>query len=186
MEGVDHVHIVEVGSGCLIGDVNWVLQWQTPYGEGLKLCISGSHTSFVLIVKLRETCCHLTASRTRGRNDYKRTGSLYEVVLSESLVAGNELHVVWIAVDRVVDIRLYSHSLQTVTELIGSVLTVIVGDDDASHHEAAVHKLIAQSQCVFVVCDAEVGSYLVLLDVFGIHHDDNLDAVSQLCQHAQL
>ena len=78
------------------------------------------------------------------------------------------------------------HIRERIAQFDGKLYMELGGKLFDDHHEAAVHKLIAQSQCVFVVCDAEVGSYLVLLDVFGIHHDDNLDAVSQLCQHAQL
>src|SRR5574344_793337 len=62
MEGVDHVHVVEVGSGCLVGDVHGVLQWEIPHGECLKLGISCPRSALVLIVKLTEAYCHFAAS----------------------------------------------------------------------------------------------------------------------------
>ena len=71
------------------------------------------------------------------------------------------------------------------TELIGSMLTVVVGNNHTAHHEVAAHELIAQTQYILVVGNAEVGTYFVLLDVLGANHDDNLDAVAQLSQHAQ-
>ena len=91
-----------------------------------------------------------------------------------------------IAVDGVVDVRFDTLALQTVTELVGSLLAVVVGDDHRAHHELAVHELVAQAQHVLVVGDAQVGAHLVLLNVVGADHDDNLNRVAQLAQHAEL
>ena len=52
MERVNHVHIVEVGSGSLIGDIDGMLQGEVPYGEGLKLRITGTDPAFVLVIEL--------------------------------------------------------------------------------------------------------------------------------------
>ena len=41
MEGIDHIHVIQVGGGRLIGQVHRVLQGQVPDGEGLKLGIAG-------------------------------------------------------------------------------------------------------------------------------------------------
>ena len=73
VEGVNHVDIVEVGSGCLVGDVDGVLQRERPYGEGLKFGIAGLDAALVLIVELREADGHLAAARTRSRDDDERT-----------------------------------------------------------------------------------------------------------------
>ena len=91
-----------------------------------------------------------------------------------------------VAVDEVVDIRLDAHALQTVAELVGGTLTVVVGDDDGAHHEVAAHKLVAQTEHVLVVGDAQIGTHLVLLNIVGTHHDDNLQLVAQLSEHPQL
>ena len=72
------------------------------------------------------------------------------------------------------------------TELVGSMLTVVVCNHYATYHEVAAHKLIAKAQHILIVSDAEVGTYLVLLDVLSTYHDDNLDAVAQLGKHAEL
>ena len=50
MEGVNHVHIVEVGSRSLVGNVDRMLQWQTPYWEGLEFRITCTDAALVLIV----------------------------------------------------------------------------------------------------------------------------------------
>ena len=72
------------------------------------------------------------------------------------------------------------------TELVGSMLTVVVCNHYAAHHETATHELIAKAQYILIVSDAEVGTYLVLLDVLSANYDYNLDAIAQLGQHAQL
>ena len=72
------------------------------------------------------------------------------------------------------------------TELVGCVLTIVVCNHYAAHHEAAAHEFIAQAQYILIVGDAEVGTYLVFLDVLSANHDNNLYAVAQLGQHAQL
>lgn len=50
MERVNHVDVVEVGSGGFVGNVDRVLEWQVSYGEGLKFGISGSNAAFILII----------------------------------------------------------------------------------------------------------------------------------------
>ena len=91
-----------------------------------------------------------------------------------------------IAVDGVVDIRLDTLALQTVAELIGSMLTCVVCNHNTAHHEATNHKLVTQTQYILIVCDAEVCTNLVLLDIVSIDHNHNLDTVTQLSQHAEL
>ena len=88
-----------------------------------------------------------------------------------------------IAVDEVVDIALDTQSLQTVTKLVGGMLTIIMGDDDRAYHEVTAHELVAQSQHILVIGDAQVGTYLVLLNILSTDHDDDLQLVSQLCEH---
>ena len=50
MERVNHIHIVEVGGSCLVGDVDRVLEREIPYWECLELGISGTHPALVLII----------------------------------------------------------------------------------------------------------------------------------------
>ena len=186
VEGVDHVHVVEVGGSSLVGDVHGMLQRQVPDGEGLELRVAGTDAPLVLVVELRQTGCHLAATRSGSGDDDERTRGLHIVVLAESLVAGDEFHIVRIAVDGVVDVALDAHSLQAVAELVGGMLAVVVGDDDRAHHEVAAHELVAQAEHILVVGDAEVGAHLVLLHVFRVHHDDDLYALAQLSEHAEL
>ena len=50
VEGVNHINIVKVGRGGLVGDIHRMLERQIPYGEGLKLGISCPHAPFVFII----------------------------------------------------------------------------------------------------------------------------------------
>ena len=83
-------------------------------------------------------------------------------------------------------VRADAHAFQAVAELVGGMLAVVVGDDDRAHHEVAAHELVAQAEHILVVGDAEVGAHLVLLHVFRVHHDDDLYALAQLSEHAEL
>ena len=186
MERVNHVHVVEVGSCCLVGDVYRVFQWQVPDGECLKLGIAGSHTALVLVVELAKTHCHLAAARARCCHDDERTLGLYIVVFAESLVRGYELHVVRVALDEVVAVGLYAVALQTLTESDGCRLPVIVGYDNGAYKETTILEFAAQTQHVLVVGDAEVGAFLVLLNVGGTDDNHDFYAVAYLLEHAQL
>ena len=72
------------------------------------------------------------------------------------------------------------------TELISSMLAVIVGNHHTSYHEVAAHKLITQTEYILIVGDAEVSTDLILLDVLSADYYQDLDAVAQLAQHAEL
>ncbi len=185
MEGVDHVDVVEVGSGGLVGYVDRVLQGKVPHREGLELGIAGTDAAFVLVVELRQAHSHLATARAGCGDDDERTAGLHIVVLAKAFVAGYEFHIVGIAVDEVVDIRLNAQSLQTVTEGIGGMLAVIVGDHDGADHEVAALELVAQTEHILVVGDAQIGTHLILFNILGTDHNDNLDAVGQLTEHAQ-
>ena len=69
VERVNHVDVIQVGGGSLIGNVDGVLQRQVPYGEGLELGISGMYSPLVLIVELRQADSHLAAAWTGSRDD---------------------------------------------------------------------------------------------------------------------
>ena len=52
MEGVYHVHVVQVGGGSLIGQVYRMLERQVPHREGLKLGIACADATLVLVIEL--------------------------------------------------------------------------------------------------------------------------------------
>ena len=91
-----------------------------------------------------------------------------------------------VTVYEVVYVGLYAESLKSLAEVVGSVLSVVVGYHDGTHHEVAADELIAKAQHVLVVCDAEVGADFVLHDVLCADYDDYLYLVAELAEHAQL
>ena len=185
VEGVDHVHVVEVGCCCLVGDVDGVLEGQTPNGERLELGVSGFCAALVFVVELAQADCHLTAAGTWSSDDDQRMGGLDKVILSESVVGVDECHVVGIALDGVMVIDLDAHVFEALAIEVGRLLSVVVGDDNAADVESAVDELGAQSQYVLVIGDAEILSDLVLLDVEGTDDDEYLGVAGQLLQHVQ-
>ena len=52
MEGVDHIHIVQVGGGGLVSQVHRVVDGQVPDGEGFKLGIAGGVALLMLVIQL--------------------------------------------------------------------------------------------------------------------------------------
>ena len=186
MEGVNHIHVIEVSRGGLVGDVHGMAQGEVPHGERLELGIAGLHAPLVLVVELAEAYSHLAAARARCRDDDQRTARLYIVILAKALITVDEVHVVGVTLDGVVVVSLDAHALQTVAVGIGRTLSVVVGDDHGPYQEPSAHELRAQAQHVLVVGDAQVLAYLVALDVHGRDDDDDLGAVAQLLEHAQL
>ena len=183
---INHVHVVQVGGGGLVGEVHGVLQGQVPDGEGLVLGIAGLHTLLCFLVELAQADGHLAASRSGGRHHDERAGCLHIVVPAVALVAVDERHVGGIAGDGVVVIGPDAHFLELGSEGLDGFLAGVVRDDHAAHHQPPALELVPQAQDVLVVGDAQVAADLVLFDVHGADDDDDLRHVGQLHEHAQL
>ena len=185
MERVDHVDIVQIGGSSLVSQVDRVLQRQIPDREGLIFCIAGVYTAFVLMVKLGKAGCHLSASRSRCGNDNERAGCLDVLVLSVSLIAHDQWHIMRIARNRVVNVNRDAELLQSLLESVCTVLSGILRDDNTADIEAASAELINQTEHVAVIGDAEVAADFVFLNIgCGNRHYD-LSLVGELHQHAQ-
>ena len=185
MERVNHIHIVQIGSSSLVCDVHRMLQWEIPHRECLKLGIAGMHTTLVLIIKLTQANRHLTAARTRRSNNNQRTLCFNIIVLTEALVRGNQTHVMRIALDEIMAVSLDALALQTLFEGDGGRLAIIMSDDNRTHHETTVLELTTKAQHVLIVCNAQVGTLLVLLNIGCTNHDNNLNAIADFLEHAQ-
>ena len=129
VEGVDHVHIVEVSRCRLISDVHGVLERQVPDGEGLELRIACFVSACMLVVELGETDCHLAAARSGGGNHHERARGLHEIVLAVALLRVDELHIVRVALDGVVVVGGDTQALQALAVGVGGFLPIVVGDD---------------------------------------------------------
>ena len=186
VEGVDHVDVVEVGGGGLVGDVDGVLQRNAPDGEGLELGVAGLHAATVLVVELAEAYGHLAAAGTWGGDDHQRACGLDVVVLAEAVIGIDEFDVGGVALNNIMIVGLDAHAFETLAVGSGGGLAAVVGNDDAGDQEAALHEDLAQAQHVLVVGDAEVAAFLILLDVHGADDDDDFGIVFQLGEHLQL
>ena len=71
------------------------------------------------------------------------------------------------------------------TELISCMLAIVMGDYYRSHHEITTHELITQSEHVFIISDAKVGTDLVLLNILSTDHNDYLNGIAQLGEHTK-
>jgi hypothetical protein len=91
MEGVDHVHVVEVGGGGLVGQVHRVLQRQVPDGEGLELGVARRDAALVLMVELAEAGGHFAAAGAGRRHHHQGVGGLDILVFASpsSLTMGD-------------------------------------------------------------------------------------------------
>ena len=186
MEGVDHVHVVQVRRGGLVGEVDRVPQGQVPDGEGLIFGVARLDAALVLMIELGEADGHLAAARTGRGDDDERAVRLDELVAAVALIADDAGDVVGIALDGIVAVDLQPERLELGLEDLGGGLAAEAGQDDAAHAEAEAAEGVDQPQRVGAVGDAQVAADLALLDVHGGDGHDDLDLVAQLHEHADL
>ena len=186
MEGVDHVHVVQVGGGRLIGQVHRVLQGQVPDGEGLKLGVACGHPPLVLVVELGEAGGHLAAAGAGGGDHHQGAAGLHVVIPPEALVGDDLCNVVGVAGDGVVAVHLHPQGLQPLLECVGGGLPGVLGDHHAAHVQVHGPERVNEPEHVAVVGDAQVPPDLVLLNVAGVDGDDDFRLVLHLGQHADL
>ena len=141
MEGVNHIDIVKVGCGCLVGDIHGVLERQIPHGEGLKLGISSLNATLVLLIQLAEADRHLAATWARGCDDDKGARGFYIIVAAKTILGVNEGHVGGVAVNRIMIVSLDAEAFEFFAIEVSAGLAVVVGDDDRTDQEATLLKL---------------------------------------------
>ena len=186
MEGVDHVHVVEIGRRGLVGEVDRVLERQVPDREGLELGIAGLDAAPVLVIELAQAGGHLAAARAgRGHDDEGALG-LDVIVLSEAVVRDDQRDVGGIIRDDIVPVGLDAQRLEPLHELVGDGLAAVVRHDDAADIQPDAAEGVDQPQRVVLVGDAEVAAALAALDVVGGDGDDDLGHVLHLEEHAHL
>ncbi len=145
MERIDHIHIIKVCRGGLVGYVDWMLQRKVPDGERFELGVAGRDPFFVLVVELAQADSHLSAARSWSRHDDKWARGLDIVVSPVALLGINQSHVIRIAFYRVVVIGLDTHFLELGLVRLGAGLAVEVRDHNAADKEASVLKFSAKA-----------------------------------------
>ena len=185
VEGIDHVHVLNIGSSSFVRDVQRMLERQVPHGERLELGVACLSSACVLVVELAKADSHLSATGTRCCNNNQRAGSLDIIIFAESFIGGNLLNVVGIALNRVMEIHAYALTLEAQAVVVSRALTGIMGNHHRRNEESALDERLAQAQDVLIVGNAQVLAHLVALDVVSRKDDHDLQQVAQLRKHAQ-
>ena len=186
MEGVDHIHIVQIRRGGLISQIDRMSQRQIPDGEGLKLGVTGLDAPLVVMVQLAQAGGHLAAAGT-GRRDYHQgvTG-LNIVVFTQALIADDMFYIRGIAGNGIMTVAANAQSCQPFQEGIGRRLAVVTVHNHAAHIQLHTPENVDQTKNIVIVGDAQITAHLVLLDISGVNGNDDLNILFQLLQHPDL
>ena len=186
MERVDHIDIVQIGGGGLVGKVDRMLERQVPNGEGLKLGIPCLDAALILMVQLGQADRHLTAAGAGGRDDHQRALGLDIIILAIAIVTDDVVHIVGVAGDLIVA---EGADAQTVELLLKGRDLGRIGKlchADAAHKQADPLKGIDQAQHINIIGNAVVAAHLVGHDILGADNNDDLRLILELQQHLQL
>ena len=186
MERVDHVHIVQVGSGGLVSQVDRVLQGDVPDGEGLKLGITGLHAPLVFVVQLGQAGGHLAAAGAGSRDDHQRALGLDVLVAAIALVAHDAGNIVGVAGDLIVPEGADAQAVQPLLKGFHLGGSGVHGHAYTAHKQAALLECIDETQNVQIIGDAIVTAHLAADDVLSVDDDNDLGLILQLQQHLQL
>ena len=184
MEGVDHVHVVQIGGGRLVGQVHRVLQGQVPDGEGLELGVARHHAPLVLVVHLGQGGGQLAAAGARGGEHHQGLGGLDVGVGAVALVGADVVHRHGVAGDGPVDVVLHAPAGELFGKGVGGGLAGVLGDDHAVHRDVHGGDVVDEAQHLHVVADAQVRAHLGLFDVAGGDTEDDFGLVPQFVQQA--
>ena len=90
------------------------------------------------------------------------------------------VHIRWIALDRVVDVRRDAIFFQLVTESIGCRLTWILRDDNRTYINIKLVEFINQTKDLLVIGNTKVTTSLRVLDIASIDGDNHFNLIFEL------
>ena len=183
VEGVDHVHVIEVCGGGLVGQVHRVTEGKVPDGEGLILGVPGLDAPLVLMVELAQAHGHLAAAGAGGGDDHQGAAGLDVFVLTVALFTDDQRNVIRIALDGVVAIDLQAQAFQLGLENFCRRLAAEAGQHDAVYLEPEPPEYVDETQGVGAVGDTQVAPDLAFFQVHGGHGHHDLYLILQLHQH---
>ena len=186
MEGINHVHVVEVGRGRLIGQVHRVLERQVPDREGLELRVARRDPAPVLVIELAEAGGHLPAAGAGGRDDHEAAGGLDVLVPAEALFRDDQRNIGRIVGDDIMLEDPDAQHLEPLDELLRGALFAVVGDHDAADVQADAPEGVNEAKGVLVIGDPEIAAAFGALDVIRREHDHDLRVILHLQQHLYL
>ena len=186
MEGVDHVHIIQIGGSGLIGKVDRMLQGQVPDGEGLKLGIAGIDAPLVIVIQLTQAGSHFAAARAGSRYYDQGMAGLNVVIFAQALIADDMGHIGGISGDGIVPVAADPQLFQPVKESVRRILSAVTGQHHAAHIQPHVPENINQAEDVLIIGDTQIPPHFILLNVPGVDGDDDLHIILQLLKHPDL
>ena len=186
MEGVDHVHIVQIGGGGLVGQIDRVLQGQVPDGECFKFGIAGVDATLMVMVELAEAGGHFAAAGAGGRYHDEGMAGLNVIVLSKAIIADDVDYIRGVAGNGIVPVAADAQLFQPVQKGVCRVLSAVTGQHHAAHIQPHVPENINEAEHILVIGDAQIPPHFILLNVTGVDGDDDLHIVLQLLKHPNL
>ena len=117
MPWVNHVDVVKVSRCRFVRNVDGMSQRQIPHGEGFVLGVAGLDAVLRIVVDLRQTSCHLSATGARRRYNNNVARSLDVVVFAKSLGGNNVRYLCGVALDVVGAVNFDAVGLQFALEV---------------------------------------------------------------------
>ena len=181
MEGVDHVHVLEIRRRRFISHVYRVLQRQIPDREGLELRVSRLASADVLVIQLGKACGQLAAAASRTGHNDQRFCYFNIRVRTVSFFAYDGINIRRVAFSKAVFVSFDAALFQFVDKL-GHSRGIFFESchNDTVDLQIVLSEDVDQSEHFQIVGDPEVRSCLIGCNVSGIDADDNLRLVLHL------
>ena len=186
VEGVDHVYIIQIRRGSLVGQVHRMIQGDVPDGEGFKFRIARLDAPLVFVVDLAQAGGKLAAAGAGGGDHHQGAGGFDVFVFAEALLADHKGCVGGVAFNAVVMVDPDAHALQAGLEGGGQGLAVEPGEYHAGNIQPKIPEHPNQANHVPVIGDAQIAPDFVLFNIVGVDGNDHLHLLLELQQHSQL
>ena len=129
MEGVNHVDIIKVSCGSLVGQIDWMMKGKIPNWEGFKFSVARLDAIDLVVVHIGHTGCQFSRTRSRSGYDDQVTTGFDVVVFPHTFWRNDMIHICWISFDWIMKIRVNSVFLKLIAEGICSGLASVLCDD---------------------------------------------------------
>ena len=183
MEGVDHIHIVEIDGSGFVSEVDGMIQRQIPNGECLEFSIARFDTALTFMPDLAEASRHFAAAGAGSRYNDQGTIGFDIIIFSKAVFGKNKTDIGRIVGNDVVNIDRKTEIFEFFFEFHRRGLTAILSDDDTADIETAIAERVDQAKSIEIVGDAEVTAALVAFDIIGADGDDDLRFVFHPHEH---
>ena len=164
MERINHIDIIQIRSCCFISKIHWMLQRNIPDWESLKLRITCFNTALMLMVQLRQTCCHLTTSRSRSCHNDQWTLCRNIIILAEAILTDNQRNIRRITLDHIMSVCSHTKITQSLNKSVRGLLSLILCNHNTSHIKSHTSEKVDESQYFLIIGNTDIASLLVLIN----------------------